>query len=90
MKKAIIKGIGGQDGAFLAEYLLNKGYRVIGADRRRTDTDYWRLRDLNIYNAVELTYFDLLEYSNIFNVIKNINPDEIYNLAAQSFVKASF
>lgn len=90
MKKAIITGIAGQDGAFLAELLLEKGYEVIGADRRRVDDEYPRLESLGIKEKIRLVYFDLLEASNINTLIKVEQPDEFYNLAAQSFVKASF
>ena len=90
MKKAIITGIAGQDGAFLAELLINKGYEVIGADRRRVDNDYPRLTSLGIKDKVKLVYFDLLEINNINKLIIEEQPDEFYNLAAQSFVKASF
>ena len=90
MKKAIITGIAGQDGGFLAELLLNKGYEVIGADRRRVDNEYSRLGDLGIKNKIKFVYFDLLEQNNINNLIRLEKPDEFYNLAAQSFVKASF
>jgi len=89
-KKAIITGIAGQDGAFLAQLLLSKGYNVIGADRRRVDTLNWRLLDLGIIDKIKFVYFDLLEESNINKLIKDEKPDEFYNLAAQSFVKASF
>lgn len=89
-KKAIVTGIAGQDGTFLASLLLEKGYEVIGADRRRVDTEYWKLDDLNIKENVRFVYFDLMEESNISNLIRKEQPDEIYNLAAQSFVKASF
>lgn len=89
-KKAIITGIAGQDGAFLAQILLDKGYEVIGADRRRVDSYYHRLQDLGIENRVRFVYFDLMEESNIFDLIRKEQPDEFYNLAAQSFVKASF
>ncbi len=89
-KKAIITGIAGQDGAFLAQLLLSKGYTVIGADRRRVDTLNWRLKDLGIIDKIKFVYFDLLEESNINKLIKDEKPDEFYNLAAQSFVKASF
>jgi GDPmannose 4,6-dehydratase len=89
-KKAIITGIAGQDGAFLAQLLLSKGYTVIGADRRRVDTLNWRLKDLGIIDEIKFVYFDLLEESNINKLIKDEKPDEFYNLAAQSFVKASF
>ena len=90
MKTAIITGIAGQDGAFLAQLLISKGYKVYGADRRRVDSYYWRLEDLGIRKEIEFVYFDLLEESNIANLIRKIQPDEFYNLAAQSFVKASF
>ena len=90
MKKAIITGIAGQDGAFLAQLLLKKGYKVIGADRRRVDSYYHRLEDLGIIDQIEFTYFDLMEDSVIFDLIRKEQPDEFYNLAAQSFVKASF
>jgi len=89
-KTAIITGIHGQDGAYLAQLLLEKNYRVIGADRRRVDSRSWRLRDLGIQNDIEYLYMDLLEYSNMFESIKREKPTEIYNLAAQSFVGASF
>jgi len=90
MKKAIITGIAGQDGAFLADLLLNKGYEVVGGDRRRVDADYWRLTDLGIKEKIRFVYFDLAESNNISDLIRREQPDELYNLAAQSFVKASF
>jgi len=90
MKKAIITGVAGQDGAFLAQLLIKKGYQVIGADRRRANDDYPYLSDLGIRNKIKLVYFDLLEPNNINNLIIKEQPDEFYNLAAQSFVKASF
>ncbi len=90
MKKAIITGIGGQDGAFLAKYLFDLGYNVIGADRRRVDTSYSNLAHFGLHNKIKVFYFDLLEFSNIENLIIKEKPDEFYNLAAQSFVKASF
>ena len=90
MKKAIITGIGGQDGAFLANYLYNLGYEVIGADRRRVDTSYSNLAHFGLHSKIKVFYFDLLEFSNIENLILREKPDEFYNLAAQSFVKASF
>ena len=89
-KKAIITGIAGQDGAFLAKLLIDKGYKVIGADRRRVDSNYERLNDLGIAQQIEFVYFDLIEDSIIFDIIRKEQPDEFYNLAAQSFVKASF
>jgi GDPmannose 4,6-dehydratase len=89
-KKALITGIGGQDGAFLAKLLLEKNYEVVGLDRRRVDSEYSRLEDLGIKNQIRFELFDLLEISNIINIIRSESPDEFYNLGAQSFVKASF
>ena len=89
-KTALVTGIGGQDGAYLSQLLLEKGYRVIGTDRRRVDQHYWRLNKLGIRNDIEIAYMDLLEIGNIFNVFRKYQPDEVYNLAAQSFVGASF
>lgn len=90
MKKALITGIRGQDGAYMAKFLLGKGYEVYGADRRSGDSSFWRLRELGIINNVKILYMDLLELTNIMRVIEKVQPDEIYNLAAQSFVQASF
>ncbi len=90
MKKALITGIRGQDGAYLASFLLDKGYEVYGADRRSADASFGRLKYLGIEDRVKIIYMDLLEYTNVIDVIKKLQPDEIYNLAAQSFVKASF
>lgn len=89
-KKAIITGIRGQDGAYLAKNLLEKGYEVYGADRRSGDTTFWRLNELGIYNDVKILYMDLLELTNILRTIEKIKPDEVYNLGAQSFVGTSF
>lgn len=90
MKKAFITGITGQDGAWLAKLLIEKGYKVYGGVRRSSTFNAWRLNFLNVRDKVEFVEFDLLDYSNIFNVIKTIRPDEFYNLAAQSFVGTSF
>jgi len=90
MKVALITGIRGQDGAYLSKFLLEKGYRVVGADRRSGDSSNWRLKELGIENEIEVVYMDLLEFDNIFRTIQKIQPDEIYNLAAQSFVATSF
>ena len=89
-KKALITGIRGQDGAYLAEFLLKKGYEVWGADRRSGDFSNWRLKELGIDKDIKFIYMDLLEFTNIFRVIEKVQPDEVYNLAAQSFVGASF
>ena len=90
MKTALITGISGQDGAYLAKLLLEKGYRVIGGDRRTASGSLWRLQSLGIANDVEITDFELAEFTNIYTVIEKFQPDEIYNLAAQSFVAVSF
>lgn len=89
-KRALITGIRGQDGAYLARLLLEKGYEVIGGDRRSSDGNYWRLSALGIEKDVRIVYLDLLELTNIYRVIDRYKPDEVYNLAAQSFVQASF
>jgi len=92
MKTALITGITGQDGAYLAKLLLNKGYKVYGGMRRTSNfgKSLWRLETLDILNKIEIVELDLLEYSNILETIKKVQPDEIYNLAAQSFVASSF
>ena len=90
MKKAFITGITGQDGSWLAKYLIQKNYKVYGGMRRTSTVNLWRLDFLDIRNKVELVEFDLLDYSNVFNTIKTLRPDEFYNLAAQSFVGTSF
>lgn len=90
MKKALITGIRGQDGAYLAKLLLEKGYEVYGADRRSGDSSNWRLKELGIEKEIKILYMDLLEISNIIDTIRKVQPDEVYNLAAQSFVGASF
>ncbi|MCS7205481.1 MAG: GDP-mannose 4,6-dehydratase [Leptospiraceae bacterium] len=90
MKTALITGIRGQDGAYLSQFLLEKGYKVYGADRRSGDSSYWRLKELGIEREIEILYLDLLEFDNIYRVIEKIQPDEVYNLAAQSFVATSF
>ena len=89
-KKALITGISGQDGAYLAQYLLKENYKVIGAERHTASGSLWRLDDLKIKDEIEIKPFELAEYSNIKNVIQSTEPDEIYNLAAQSFVASSF
>jgi GDPmannose 4,6-dehydratase len=90
MKKAIITGITGQDGGYLAKLLLSKGYKVYGAQRRNTGQKYWRLDELGITDQIEFLDFDLGEPYNIEKAIDKVRPDEFYNLAAQSFVGLSF
>ncbi|MFH1861124.1 MAG: GDP-mannose 4,6-dehydratase [bacterium] len=89
-KTALITGIRGQDGAYLGRLLLEKGYTVFGADRRSGDSSNWRLKELGIEQDIKIVYMDLLEFENIYRIIERIQPDEIYNLAAQSFVHTSF
>ena len=92
MKKkiALITGITGQDGAYLAQLLLKKNYKVYGTCRRSTSEKFTSLKHLNIDSKISYCDFDLLEFSNILETIAKINPTEIYNLAAQSFVPTSF
>ena len=90
IKKALITGVTGQDGAYLSKLLLENNYAVYGTARRGASEKFQRLDYLNIKDDVNIIDFDLLELSNIQKIIKEINPDEIYNLAAQSFVPTSF
>lgn len=92
MKKAIITGITGQDAAYLAELLLNKGYLVYGTYRRTSSTNFWRIEELGIENHpnLKLLEYDLIDLSSAYRIISEVEPDEIYNLAAQSFVGVSF
>jgi len=89
-KKAIVTGITGQDGAYLAQFLLEKGYTVYGTYRRLSTPNFWRLQYLDIFDKIYLVPADLIDSSSIFEAIKTCEPDEFYNLAAQSFVGASF
>ncbi len=90
MKTALITGITGQDGAYLAKFLLEKGYKVYGTYRRLSTPNFWRLQHLNIIDKVKLVSFDLIDQSSITKMLNEAKPDEVYNLAAQSFVGASF
>ena len=90
MKKALITGVTGQDGAYLSELLLGKGYEVKGITRDGSDIRTTNLSYLGILNDIELIQADLLDLSNLLRVIKDTAPDEIYNLAAQSSVGLSF
>ena len=90
MKRALIIGITGQDGAYLAQLLLEKGYQVYGGYRRSANTNYESLRYLNIFERVQMLPLELLEISNIIRVLEHCRPDEVYNLGAQSFVGISF
>jgi GDPmannose 4,6-dehydratase len=88
MPTALITGITGQDGSYLAELLLGKGYRVIGVVRRSSTTPYERIAHL--VDRLELASADLLDQTSLTDVVHDVQPDEIYNLAAQSFVQASW
>lgn len=90
MKTAFITGITGQDGAYLAEFLLQKGYRVAGGFRRLSTPNFTRLDELGITDKIELLEVDLLDAGNLTRVISEVKPDEVYNLGAQSFVAHSF
>ena len=89
-KRALITGISGQDGSYLSQILLDKGYEIYGAVRRTSTINTGRLFELDILNKVNLVAMDLAEITNIQRVIEEVKPDEIYNLAAQSFVQTSF
>ena len=90
MKSALITGITGQDGAYLSKFLLSKGYKVYGTYRRSSSPNFWRLCHLKIFEKVELIPADMTDMSSILEAINVSQPEEIYNLAAQSFVSASF
>lgn len=99
MKKALITGITGQDGSFLAEFLLEKGYEVHGILRRSSSFNTGRIehlyleewiKDMKRERAVNLHYGDMTDSSSLIRILQQIQPDEIYNLAAQSHVKVSF
>src|ERR1700745_2529542 len=95
MKKALITGITGQDGAYLAEYLLAKGYDVHGIKRRASSFNNCRIGHLSQDphdndRRFSLHYGDMTDANNILRIIQEIRPDEIYNLAAQSHVAVSF
>ena len=88
MKKAFITGITGQDGSYLAEFLLEKGYRVVGMVRRSSLAQFERINHLQ--GKIELVQGDLLDPYSLVSVLKEAKPEEVYNLAAQSFVPTSW
>ncbi len=88
MKSALITGITGQDGSFLAELLLKKGYKVFGLIRRNSSDDLGNVKHLS--KDIEFIYGDMTDASSLRNAVRKSNPDEVYNLAAQSFVKLSW
>ncbi len=90
MKKALITGINGQDGSYLAELLLEKGYGVSGISRRNSVTESQFSRVDPIRDSLNILYADITDMASLSHVIKEIQPDEIYNLAAQSHVRVSF
>lgn len=92
MKKAIITGITGQDGAYLSQLLLDKGYTVYGTFRRSSSVNFWRIDELGIQNHanLHLVEYDLTDLGSSIALVQKVQPDEIYNLAAQSFVGVSF
>src|SRR6266851_4650651 len=89
-RTALITGISGQDGAYLAKFLLGMGYRVVGGLRRSSSGTIARLHELQIADDIAFVDFDLAEITNIMRTLETVKPDEIYNLAAQSFVALSF
>lgn len=89
-RTALIIGVNSQDGAYLAELLLSKGYNVYGGIRQFSPNGLWRLDELKIADQIKFVNLDLTEYVNIRNAIEKIKPDEVYNLAAQNYVGVSF
>lgn len=90
MKKAFITGITGQDGSYLAESLLDKGYKVYGLTRRTSTQNFERIRHIIHHEHLELISGDLIDQSSLTYALQNIQTDEVYNLAAQSFVQTSW
>jgi GDPmannose 4,6-dehydratase len=89
-KRSFITGVNGQDGAYLARLLLEKGHAVVGAVRNAADANLGRLQELGITNDIELVDFELQEYGDILRVIERAQVEEVYNLAGQSYVGPSF
>src|SRR5690349_7854916 len=91
-KRAVVTGITGQDGAYLAQLLLEKGYHVTGTFRRTSSTNFWRIEELGIagHPNLVLAEYDLTDLSSSIRLLQGAEPDEVYNLAAQSFVGVSF
>ncbi|MGA8615443.1 MAG: GDP-mannose 4,6-dehydratase [Xanthobacteraceae bacterium] len=92
MKTALITGISGQDGAYLAQVLLERGYKVVGTHRRTSDTNFWRLRELSLddHPRLSLITHDVTDLSSAIRLMELVQPGEIYNLAAQTHVGDSF
>lgn len=89
-KTAFVTGIAGQDGSYLAKLLLEKNYRVFGLIKRYTNPNFSNLEYLNVLNDVEMVSGDLTDEGSLMGIVKSIRPDEVYNLAAQSFVGSSW
>ncbi len=89
-KKALITGVTGQDGAYLAKLLLEKNYDVFGIVRRTSTPNFWRLQEVNVLDKITLVSADMSDMASLSEAIHESKPDEIYNLAAQSFVGSSF
>jgi GDPmannose 4,6-dehydratase len=92
MKNAVVTGVSGQDGAYLAQLLLEKGYRVWGASRRTSSVNHWRMDELGIldHENLELVDYDLTDSGAVIRLLERSQAEEVYNLAAQSFVGVSF
>jgi GDPmannose 4,6-dehydratase len=92
MKTAIVTGISGQDGAYLARLLLERGYRVFGTYRRTSSVNFWRIEELGVqqHPQLKLVEYDLTDLGASINLLKRAEPSEVYNLAAQSYVGVSF
>jgi GDPmannose 4,6-dehydratase len=92
IRSAVVTGITGQDGAYLAQFLLAKGYRVFGTFRRGSSVNFWRIEELGIagHEALQLVEFDLTDPGSAIRLLEKAQPAEVYNLAAQSFVAVSF
>jgi len=90
MKKALITGVLGQDGSYLAKFLLKKGYKVFGTYRRLSTPNFWRLHYLGIFDKVNLIPGDILDSASIGVALRKSQPKEVYHLSAQSFVGVSF
>ena len=89
-KRVLITGITGQDGAYLSKFLLDKGYEVYGIYRRSSSPNFWRLQFLDVFDKIQYMPADLMDFSSLIEAIKTSDPEEVYNLAAQSFVGISF
>jgi GDPmannose 4,6-dehydratase len=92
MKKILISGVSGQDGAYLSKLMISKGYKVYGAYRRTSDTNFWRLKYLGVYDNPNLVLIelDLTDISSVLRCLEISDPEMVFNLAAQSFVGYSF